>query len=290
MPGQKDNRKPKNPFVVRRQRAALLRAAVQVAFFIVAPSVFSSAFAGVKEICTAFGGGAVLAWSGFMAMLVLTLGFTIVFGRFFCGYGCAFGAVGDWLYALSDFVQKKTKRKLPQIPMGIQKYLQYLKFVILALILLLCVLGRQEAVNGNSPWTVFSLLRSGRGIPGGYAVAVTLLIVILIGMVFQERFFCQFLCPMGAIFSLMPVIPFVGQLKRGESCIPTCSACERMCPVSLKLEENSLRSGECITCGRCVNTCPRENITCMNGLLKGTEWWFVLARAAALMAGILLVQ
>ena len=284
-----NEKKPKNPFVIQRRRTAMVRTAVQVAFFLFAPSVFSSAFAGIKEVLTAFGSGAVLVWSGFIAMLVLTLGFTIVFGRFFCGYACAFGALGDWVYALSGFLQKKLNRKLPRIPVNIQRYLQYAKYGILLLILVLCVLGKQEIVNASSPWTVFSLLRSGRGIPAGYAVAVALLFIILVGMVFQERFFCQFLCPMGAVFSLMPVLPFVGQMKRGENCISNCAACKRMCPVSLKLEDNSLRSGECITCGRCVNTCPRKNISCMNGMLTGAEWWFVVARSAALLVGVLLL-
>ncbi len=35
------------------------------------------------------------------------------------------------------------------------------------------------------------------------------LALILVGMALEERFFCKFFCPMGAIFSLMPVLtPF----------------------------------------------------------------------------------
>lgn len=285
MEGQKQN-----PILLRRKQATILRCLVQVLFFLLAPAVFSSAFAGVKEVFSAFSSGALLEWSSFTAILVLVLGFTVVFGRFFCGYACAFGALGDWIYSLSAFIQKKCHRRLPKLPAKVQRGLQWVKFVVLAVILLLCVLGKQEAVNGNSPWTVFSLLRSGHGIPAGYGVAIVLLVIILLGMAVQERFFCQFLCPLGAIFSLLPVLP-TGQLRRAEGgCLAGCSACEKNCPVTLKLERNSLRSGECVSCGRCGNTCPRGNVSTCFGKLRGTEWWFVLVRAAALLAGIWLLQ
>ena len=35
-------------------------------------------------------------------------------------------------------------------------------------------------------------------------VGIVLLILIMAGMCTQERFFCQFLCPMGAVFAIMP--------------------------------------------------------------------------------------
>ena len=34
-------------------------------------------------------------------------------------------------------------------------------------------------------------------------IGIILLILILIGMAFKKRFFCQFLCPMGAVFSIL---------------------------------------------------------------------------------------
>ncbi|MGN1015161.1 MAG: 4Fe-4S binding protein [Butyricicoccus sp.] len=288
---QRTKQKQVNPFIRRRQNAAMLRFAIQVIFFLAAPSAFSSAFAGVKEICSTFSKGTVLEWTSFTSMLVLLLVFTILCGRFFCGYACAFGAVGDWIHAISAIVQKKLrKNKVYCLPDKLVRRLQWGKYVVLAGILILCVCGQQQAVNGNSPWTVFSFLSAGNAVPDGMAVGVILLALIVCGMAVQERFFCQFLCPMGAVFSLLPVIPVIGQLVRNrEKCIKGCRACARACPVHLELEPDSMRSGECIRCGKCANMCLRQNISVGIGRLQGGEPVLVVLQAAALLIGILLV-
>lgn len=281
--------KQKNPMVQRRQRTALLRVLIQIVFFLVAPSAFSSAFAGIKEIGTEFSTGAVLEWTSFTTVLVFLLIFTIVFGRYFCGYACAFGALGDWIHLISAWIQKKLFRKVFAIPEKAVRILQWLKYVILVGILVICVLGRQQAVNENSPWTVFSFLSAGNAVPDGKTIGIVLLILIVCGMAVQERFFCQFLCPMGAVFSLLPVIPLGQLIRNREQCIKGCSACSRVCPVHLELEEDSPRSGECIRCGKCSNICPKQNIHTGWFGLRGTEYIWTIAQAAALLAGLLIL-
>ncbi|SFQ22328.1 hypothetical protein SAMN02910358_01192 [Lachnospiraceae bacterium XBB1006] len=76
----------------------------------------------------------------------------------------------------------------------------------------------------------------------------------------RGTFFCRFLCPMGAIFSLLPELPFTALHRNEKNCLKNCSACRKNCPVRIKLGEDSLQSGECIRCGRCLLTCPKENI------------------------------
>ena len=51
------------------------------------------------------------------------------------------------------------------------------------------------------------MLHAGNFKLGGYIVGLVLLVLILVGMAFQERFFCRVLCPMGAVFSMLPVLP-----------------------------------------------------------------------------------
>lgn len=281
--------KQNNPMVRRRQRTALLRVLIQIVFFLAAPSAFSSAFAGIKEIGTEFSEGAPLVWTSFTAVLILLLVFTVICGRFFCGYACAFGAVGDWIHLVSAWIQRKLFHRVFVIPAKAAKLLQWLKYVVLAGILILCVLGQQQIVNENSPWTVFSFLSAGNAVPDGKTIGIVLLILVVCGMAVQERFFCQFLCPMGAVFSLLPVIP-LGQLVRNrEQCGNGCSACARMCPVQLELEEDSACSGECIRCGKCSGICPKQNIRTGWFGLRGTEPVWTVLQAAALLAGLLIV-
>ena len=51
------------------------------------------------------------------------------------------------------------------------------------------------------------MIRAGNFHLSGYLPGLLLLLLILAGMVFCERFFCRFLCPMGAVFNLLPILP-----------------------------------------------------------------------------------
>lgn len=74
---------------------------------------FSTAFAGVKSIFLAIGGQQSVTWNSFLDITALLLIITILFGRHFCGYACAFGSLGDALYELTAFIRAKCfgKRK-----------------------------------------------------------------------------------------------------------------------------------------------------------------------------------
>ena len=84
---------------------------------------------------------------------------------------------------------------------------------------------------------------------------------------------------MGAVFALLPVLPFARLHRQSEGCIPGCNACKQQCPVCLKLEESSLRSGECIACEACAGTCPKQNIHRWDLALCQHRWLPVLAKA-----------
>ncbi|MFQ9387568.1 MAG: 4Fe-4S binding protein [Coprococcus sp.] len=86
-----------------------------------------------------------------------------------------------------------------------------------------------------------------------------LLVLIMVGMAVQERFFCRFLCPMGAVFSWLPMLPFFTLKREREQCIKGCSACTKQCPSDIGLPEvGSLNvSGDCFQCQKCIDTCPR---------------------------------
>ncbi len=253
----------KKPMNHRKRNAAILRwsrIVVQIIFFLIAPALFAQCFGGIKEIFAAFGQGQPIALSTFVVRLVVLCVLTIIFGRLFCGWACAFGAVGDWIYQFVHFVFGKMGVKLPTISERVLHYLQKLKYLICILILGLCFAGQAAIVTKYSPWTVFSLLTAGNFALAAYAAAILLLLLIVVGMILQERFFCQCLCPMGAVFSLLPEIPLLSMKRDQNNCIPNCQLCRKNCPVSIKVQENSIQEGECIRCGRCMQGCPKGNI------------------------------
>ena len=242
---------------------ALLRAALQVFFFFSMPGAFVAGFNGVKLLFQRIGAGEVLQADSFTLSLLGLCGFTLLFGRFFCGYVCAFGGLGDAVYALSSLIQKKLfHRRAPfRLPERAVRYGQWIKYALLAFIAGLCAAGIYDKTTGTSPWEVFSRLTALRLPPEGFGVGIALFLLILLGMALHPRFFCQFLCPMGAVFALLPVLPCSLLHRNAENCIPGCSACARRCPVGLKPDAASLRSGECIGCEACVDTCPRGSLS-----------------------------
>ena len=263
---------------------AWLRAGIQAVFFFAMPGAFMAGFNGVKQLFLRIGTGSVLQLDSFTLSLLGLCGFTILFGRFFCGYVCAFGGLGDAVYWLSGLVQKKLLHRKKQFSLPEKAVLigQKVKYLVLAVIVGLCAANIYGQLTGWSPWEVFSRLTALRTPPEGFGLGIVLFVLILIGMAIQPRFFCQFLCPMGAVFALLPVLPFAQLHRNGENCIMGCNACANRCPVDLKLDDESLRSGECIACEACVGTCPRGNISRWDLALSGEKFWLPMLAKAVL--------
>ncbi len=253
-------KKKKTSLKVKNARLRWARILVQLIFLCVAPALFSQGFAGAKNLLSQMGSGELLTWTSFTATLVILLVITFAFGRIFCGWACAFGALNDWVYQISQFVQKKVGKKLPTIPEKYIPYFQKFKYVTLFAVLALCFVGSAEIITAISPWTVFSLITALNFGFWRYPVAVVFLLILIVGMCFHERFFCQFFCPLGAIFSLLPELTIFSLYRDEEECLSGCNACKKNCPVDIKLEENPLSDGECIRCGRCMLNCPKKNI------------------------------
>ena len=251
---------------------------IKLAFFIAFPAAWATGFSGVKYLCERIHSGKPIEMTAFLIAFLALAGFTIVFGRFFCGRACAFGTYGDILHELGLFIAKKLHKKLPGITEGTASVLRYLKYIVLTAVCLLCILGHGSEVSGASPWTAFSNLRYGQIKTDSEldVIALALFAACSLCMIFVERFFCRFLCPFGAVFSLLPVMPWALVSRSKPDCLKGCKACRNICPASLDIPYRGKRSdlaepltgsesdyaikmGECIQCGKCAHLCPRSN-------------------------------
>ena len=165
-----------------KKRRTWLRTGVQLFFFVSMPGAFVAGFSGVKQIFLHIGAGEVLSVDSFTLSLLGLCGFTLLFDRFFCGYACAFGSLGDAVWALSGLIQKKLFHRKKQLCLPERAVLlgQKVKYLLLAWLVALYVTRQEKMLTGASPWEVFSRLTALHLPPEGFGVGIGLLVLILL--------------------------------------------------------------------------------------------------------------
>lgn len=195
------------------------------------------------------------------------LGFLFIFGsllgRFVCGWLCPFGLLQDLLHRIPLF------RKQKRLP-----FHRILKYGRYAVLIFFVFIGSAFLFTGFAKVPAFCkyICPSGtffgalpllganpalRGQAGGlFFWKFGILLAVLLLSVKCYRPFCQYLCPLGAIYGWFNRFSLVQIQWDKEQCI-SCMACQKACPVDLTPQEISV-SPECIRCGQCISACPAK--------------------------------
>ena len=227
------------------------------------------------------------AFIGRALTALVLVGATLALGRFFCAYVCPLGVVLDGL----DFT---LFRKAGRAALKGEKGLRRLKYGLLVLIFAAALAGAGLAylfdpiafltrvytfflyplavalANGvldlfrplfmQFGWVSFSHLRYPQPVFYMALPTLALFIAVVAAGRLAPRFWCRYLCPLGALLSLISPL---GLFKRrvSESC-DRCLACRRSCPMGAIGEDPfKTRRPECIQCRRCADVCPKKAIT-----------------------------
>ncbi|QAA30928.1 FMN-binding protein [Clostridium manihotivorum] len=241
------------------KKIQIARHIVQLIMFILLPGLYTLTFSEVKNVYKMIASGnfhfirAIPALSEFIIVMLLT----VLMGRFFCGWFCAFGTYNDWIHLISKHVFK-IKFKVNE---RVDSVLKYVKYVILLMLLIVtCTLG-SNILEGTSPWDAFAQITDFKTVMTTLTIGLILLVLITIGALFVERFFCRYLCPLGAVFSIVSKISILKINKPTEKC-GKCRACTSVCSMGIPLyKKESVKGGECIECLKCIEICPRKNTT-----------------------------
>ncbi len=238
---------------------------IQIAFFILLPGLFVNVFSDIKQILTAIADQS-FSFAGYMPQLLESFGviaLTILFGRFFCGWMCAFGSLSDIIHHISEKAFKVSFR----INEKTDRILKHLKLVILAFIIIGIWIFGITGFNAANPWNVFGLLVSFSQAPdishvfSEYTFGFFILLAIIIASFFIERFFCRYLCPLGALFTIISRLKTLKVRKPSDKC-GNCRACTKSCAMGITMYKNTkIGSGECINCYKCIPACPRKNVS-----------------------------
>ena len=182
--------------------------------------------------------------------------FAVIFGRVICGFLCPFGLLQEIIYKIKvPKIQKnELTRKLTNI-----KYIILVLFIIILPILTtmpsfckyICPVGTLEA--GLFFVAVNEQMREIIGFL--FMWKVIALIIILLASIFMYRFFCRFICPLGAFYSLFNKISLFGYKIDINKCTH-CNACINNCLMDVK----RVGDRECIECGECMKKCKEKAI------------------------------
>ncbi len=76
---------------------------------------------------------------------------------------------------------------------------------------------------------------------------------------FSPRFWCRYLCPLGALLGLISKIALVRRQVKDDC--KSCGICSTHCPTATIDADHNFSSdpGECIVCMDCVEDCPRQS-------------------------------
>ncbi|UOO83185.1 NosR/NirI family protein [Uruburuella testudinis] len=162
----------------------------------------------------------------------------------FCGWLCPFGSLQELL----NRIAKKLGVKQIVVPHGVHTRMAALKYVIFMVLfgVSLYELGLAEKLSEVEPFKTAIILKFVRE---WWFVAFAL--VLLLAGLFIERFYCRYLCPLGAALAIPARLRVFDWLRRYPMCGNPCQRCAHDCPVQAIHPEGDIDPNECIQCLHC---------------------------------------
>ena len=239
------------------KKIQIYRHIIQLIFFTLSPGLFILAFSEFKSVYEMIIKGNFNFLAAFPSLIefVTAIIITIILGRFFCGWVCAFGTFNDFIHLLSKNVFKINYK----VNKAVDSVLKYVKYIVLLLLMVVVWTSGSKILETTSPWDAFAQITNFPQVLSNYTIGFILLLLITVGAFFIERFFCRYLCPLGAIFNIFSRIGILKIKKPTDKC-GKCRLCTNGCSMALPLYKvNSVCGGDCINCFKCIETCPRNN-------------------------------
>lgn len=190
-------------------------------------------------------------WDAFLLdpmifILWFSLAAALVFwGRgVYCGWLCPFGALQE----LTNRIARAFKVPQWELPWGLHERLWPIKYMIfLGLFgVSLASIPLAETYAEVEPFKTAIILKFVREWPF-VLFAVGLLVVGL----FIERFYCRYLCPLGAALAIPARMRMFDWLKRYRECGNPCKTCANECPVQAIHPTGEINPNECVNCLHC---------------------------------------
>ncbi len=162
----------------------------------------------------------------------------LIFGRGWCGYAC-------WTAMVLDFLPYKVPKE-PRKKIGWIRYIMFALSVVFVGALFLTHVGNLERIM----FWAFLI-----GNIAYYAIGIALAFIFK-----DNRAFCKYICPITVFLKPMSYFAITRVKCDKDKCIG-CGKCERVCPMNVKITDNSRKrenGTECILCFECKKNCPKD--------------------------------
>jgi len=162
----------------------------------------------------------------------------------YCGWLCPFGALQE----LTNQIARKLHIPQWTLPWGLHERLWPIKYMIFLGLFGVSLMSIEQAEHlaEVEPFKTAIILKFVRAWPFiAYALA------LLAAGLFVERFYCRYLCPLGAALAIPARMRMFDWLKRYRECGNPCQTCANECPVQSIHPTGEINPNECIDCLHC---------------------------------------
>ncbi len=191
-------------------------------------------------------------------VITIFLFYTLVGGRTFCSWLCPYHFIAENLEKIHDYLVKKRKIKE-------HTYNQSLRYVFWVGFLILAVLTQQLVFEDlNLVGITSRALIYGPGL-----ILFWIIFIMIFEIVYSKRFWCRYVCPVGATYGMIGSISPVTIKFDLDKC-GYCTDCQDVCLVPHELwfvkrgkatQEVHYTGNDCTKCGLCVDVCAGEALT-----------------------------
>lgn len=172
----------------------------------------------------------------------------------FCGWICPFGAIQELFFKIRSMIIQNDKSV--EFSEKITNKLKYLRYIIFTILIIISFKSFKtaEILAEVEPFKTMWII----GISNRSIIPAFYTILLLIISLFTYRFFCRFMCPLGAFLSILSFFT-IFKLKRRGTCV-ACHICEKSCNSKAIDKNGNIDSKECFGCFTCVNNMYNKNL------------------------------